>query len=183
MCVQNAYSTWHGYVNVSGGVVSYWECSRRSWREGPEAYTYQVPAYRHSIVRIRTCLYVPGTCLTHTFPTRQGGEDFHAWAHDDHSGQSPIHFEWTLSAFSPGCWLFNIFLAVYCCCWLVLMCVLYAQLCFNRFPRLYSLVHRDLMIVSAMSSPLSIKTFHQFLWQFASLDVCLASASVFDQVV
>ena len=38
------------------------------------------------------------------------------------------------------------------------------------------------MIVSAMSSPLSIKTFHQFLWQFASLDVCLASASVFDRL-
>ena len=116
----------HGMVMLTWvrGVVSYWECSRGSWREGPEAYTYQVPAYRHSIVQIRTCLYVPGACLTHTFPTRQGGEDFHAWAHDDQSGQSPIHFEWTLSALSPGCRLFNIFVPVCLSCWLVLMCFL-----------------------------------------------------------
>ena len=35
------------------------------------------------------------------------------------------------------------FLTFFWRCWLVLMCVLYAQLCFNRFPRLYSLVHGD----------------------------------------
>ena len=35
-----------------------------------------------------------------------------------------------------------------------------------------------LLIVSAMS----IKTFHEFLWQFASFDMCLTTASVFDKL-
>ena len=50
----------HGMVMLTRvrGVVSYWECSRGSWREGPEAYTYQVPAHRHSVVRFRG-----GRCL------------------------------------------------------------------------------------------------------------------------
>ena len=71
-----ASSTWHGYVNVSarGGFLL---GMQQGGLEGGARGLY-VPAHRHSIVQIRTCLYVPGTCLTHTFPTWQGEEDFHA---------------------------------------------------------------------------------------------------------
>ena len=31
-------------------------------------------------------------------------------------------------------------------------------------------------------STISIKTFHQFLWQFASFDMCPKSASVFERL-